>query len=169
MSNKINITEQTTDLIIDHVSTNIKAKLDEVVSYRGDLSFSIDAPQSYFIYESAIDLKCPALYVIADSVDTQLQRGQNHLNAQIKYTLSIVFEYKDAEKCVRGLYRYVDALYRLLNLTQLDSSDSRARNVIKVVAIDYSGLQQNKDQEQNIFRKEAMLTLMVEHFETETD
>lgn len=165
--NKLNITESLSDAIINEIATNIKSELDQVAAYRGDFKIVLDTPQSYFIYENAIDLKAPAIYVIVDSIDGSKDRGQNHINVEIKCVLSIVFENKTAEDCVRGLYRYVDALWRLLDQKQIDRADGRAKDVIKVIAIDYSGLQQNKDQNESIFRKESMLTLQIEHFESE--
>jgi len=166
MSFKISISESMVDLIIKRIQENIKPELDGIAAEKNDPTLVLQEPQSYFIFENAINLTCPAIYVLVNDVDFKNERGQNFIDAQEHVQISVVFEAPTEDKCVRGLWRYVDALFNVLDHWQLSTPDNRSKNVLIQTGVAYTGLVKTADQQQNIFRKEAMLTFNVEHWET---
>ncbi len=169
MQAKLNITESMIDAVQLQIQSNIKAALDAVAAYRNDPTNVLQEPQSYFIHDQAINLKCPAVYLLADDVDFQNEKGQNFIDAKQQLQVSIVFEAKDMDHCVRGLYRYVDAMFNVLDHWGIESADERSKNVLILSHVSYSGLQNKSDQQQNIFRKEAMMMFNVNHWQKLND
>lgn len=164
MSYKLNITEAMCDLILKRIQNNIRTELDGVAGIRADASIQLPSPRSYFIFDDAINLQCPAIYVLPRTVDFKNEKGQNFIDSEQGVQISVVFEEKDAEKCVRGLWRYVDALFNLLDHWSLSPDDERSKNVLICTNVDYSEVK-TVDQQQNIFRKEAMMTFKVHHWQ----
>lgn len=168
MSPKLNITEAMVELIQKRIHDNIQTQLDALAVYRNDKTIQLQAPRSYFIFDDAVDLQCPAIFILPRTVDFANEKGQNHINADQSVQVSIVFEAPDKDKCTRGLWRYVDALFNVLDHWQLSTDDGRSKNVLICQNVEYSDMRQ-VDQNQNIFRKEAMMILKVVHWQSLND
>lgn len=161
-----NLLEFTTTAIIDQIKNNIGTYLAEVRSERTDGKVTTEVPVDYFIYEGAIAYKTPAVFVVADSIDFRLPNGPNHINAMIRIYVSLVVEDRNQRLLTLKAFRYNDALHKCLDRQHL--IDGTVQNIIKVTRTDISSSQTKKmSATDSIFRKEIMLTLEVEHYESE--
>lgn len=161
-----NLLESTTTAIVEQIKNNIGTYLSEVRTDRPDGKVTTEVPVDYFIYENAIAYKTPSVFVIADSIDFRLSKGQNHINALIRIYVSLVVEDRNQRLLTLKIFRYNDALHKCLDRQHL--IDGNVQNILKVTRTDISSSQTKKmSATESIFRKEIMLTLEVEHFEGE--
>lgn len=149
------------------IKTGIEANLADVRTLHSDAVVTTEKPASYFTYPDAIGYKAPAIFTVADRVDFRLANGQNHINAQVSVYVSCLVEDRAADKLQIKIWRYHDALFKLLNRSVVVSPDGKIRNQIKVVSTELSGTERKKSSHDSIFRKEIMLTLNVEHYQNE--
>lgn len=159
------VIEDSIILVRNHLKANMPQALIDVRTDRIDAQVSTEAPKNYFIFTPAIAYQSPAMFVIAESCDFKLSRGQNHVNATVKVLCSVVVEDKDAEKLEFKLFRYHDAIHHLLDNAELDDSAHNVRCVVKVITSDFGQGLKTQSSTETIFRKEVMFTLDVEHYE----
>lgn len=162
----VNLAEGLINLIIEQIKTNISSALTEVRTQRNDGSVTTEIPASYFIYNDAIAYKTPAIFVLAGDIDFQLARGQNHINNETIVYVSCAVEDRNQAHLTVKVYRYLDALFKVLNRVQLVDTSTGAKNFVKVTRVDLSRVEK-KSSTDSIFRKEVMFTLAVEHMEQE--
>lgn len=155
--------------IVEYIKANIEMGLAGVREERPDGKVSTEIPKDYFIYEMAIGYKVPAVFVIGDTIDFRLDRGQNFINAMVTVYVSVLVDDRNAELLAYKMWRYQDALHAILDQAELYDQKKEIKNVIKVTKAEFSNTFQPKAQtpgtEKNPFRKEVMLTLEVEHWE----
>ena len=161
------VAESVVTSIIDYLKVNISTALSEVRVDRDDARVSTEVPVNYFIYEKAAGYKTPAVFVIADSIDFRLDRGPNSINAELRVIISCLLEDKIAESLTYKSYRYSDALHKTLDRLHIVDDTAKRKSIVKVQKIDYSLVQQTKSSQESVFRKEVMLTCLVEHYEGE--
>jgi len=161
-----NILESTVFAIQDQIKNNIATYLGEVRVDRNDGKITTEIPADYFIYDNAIAYKTPAIFTVVDSVDFQLSRGQNHINALIRVYVSCVVEDRNQRLLTLKIFRYQDALHKCLDRQHLINGD--VQNIVKVTRTDISSSQAKQmSSTDSVFRKEIMMTLEVEHLESE--
>lgn len=161
-----NILESTVYAIKDQIENNIATYLGEVRSARTDGKVTTEPPKSYFVFEDSATYKSPAVFIIADNVDYQTSRGQNHINAKVTVYVSLVIEDRTQNLLTLKAWRYQDALHKCLDRQHLISGP--VQNIVKVIRAELSRDQSKKmSSTETIFRKEIMLTLDVEHYQKE--
>ena len=159
--------EETVNLIEAQIRANIATALASVRSDVGNL-VSTEVPQSYFQYPKAIGYQLPAIFIIGESFDFQKsERRQNFVDGIVKVNLSILIDDRDAQRLTIKAYRYMRAIYDVLDLQVLTSIDNRVKLVVKVIKAENSALYAatNESDPNNVFRKEVYFTLDVEHYE----
>lgn len=163
------IMEGTVIPIRDHIKENIAAALASVRTDRGDARVATEPPKDYFIFDQAIGYKVPAIFVIGDTVDFRLDKGQNFIAAVCTVYVSALVDDRTAEFLAYKCWRYQDALHMILDQTELVDEEKNYKNTIKVTKAEFSNTfqmkAQNPGEEKNPFRKEVLLTLEVEHME----
>jgi hypothetical protein len=162
--------EGTVDPIIVHIRTNIAAALNAVSADRVTVNqnqVSLPPFQEYHIYAKSQDLRTPSCYVLGDTIDWAKDRGQNAIASRNYISVSAVIDDRTADLLTRSCWRYHDALHKVLDRAALVSGDGKVKNIVKVVSSSFTDAFQVKSQNGNIFRKEVMLSLEVEHFENE--
>jgi hypothetical protein len=159
------VVESSIVLIRDYLKANMPQALIDVRTDRVDGAVTTEPPKNYFIYTPASGYQAPAVFVVAESVDFKLNRGQNHVNATVRVLCSVVVEDKDAEKLEIKLFRYHDAIHHLLDNLHLDDTAHELRCIVKVVTSDFGQGLRTQSAIETIFRKEVMFTLEVEHYE----
>lgn len=164
------LVEKVVDLIKNHLQTNLGTELAVVSSNRDNL-VSMETPinESYFIYAPVAGYRKPAILIIAEERDNQLERnGANFVDSIVNMHIACIVEDQDLERLVRKTYRYQAALHKLLFNRGLTSSD----NLVKIVVVvnrerftpEYTNAQA-KDNPQGAFCKEVHLECSVKHWE----
>jgi len=160
------IMEGTVIPVRDLIKSQIAAALQNVRDSRADGKVSTEIPKDYFIVDNQIGYRVPAIFIIGDTVDFRLDRGQNFINAVCTVYVSAVLDDRNGELLVQKSWRYSDALHQILDQAEIFDSADQFKNIIKVVKTEFSNTFQMKAQqpgdEKNLFRKEVMLTLEVE-------
>jgi hypothetical protein len=163
------LTEIAVNAIIGVIQANIVAELAAVNTARGDGKTNLPAPQAYFFFESELNYRKPAVFVIAEGLDTTLERGANHMNTFHDINVTVVIEDSIERDLTLACWRYQVAMMKILHLTQLsDPSGVQSKMIVKVVGAKYSPLY-TEDSKKNtaaaVFCKEVQLNLKVEHYE----
>lgn len=165
------LAEKTCELMIQRIKDNISTALAEVSDLWGDNQVALGVPRQYFVYE-AKGFMAPAVFVIADSMDFQLQRGANFICATVQVNVSVVVENKDLNNLTRQAYRYQAAIHKILAqepIIGLDAQNNpRVKITTKVERAEFSPIFTDSQEENNpkgVFRKEVWLSCSVEHWE----
>ena len=162
------LTEIAVNAIITRIQANIVAELAAVATARGDGKTNLPAPQAYFFFESELNYRKPAVFVIAEGLDTTLERGANHLNTFHDINVTVVIEDSIERDLTLACWRYQVAMMNILHLTQLSGPSLQSKMIVKVVGAKYSPLY-TEDSKKNtaaaVFCKEVQLNLKVEHYE----
>lgn len=164
-----NIVETTTDMVIAEVKSKIASALADIRVNRGDALVSTETPVNYFITEQAAGYRCPSLFFIVDNVDFRLPGGANHISAIVSMNLSILVEDRDTFRLTRKAWRYQDALHQILAQDGLTSGDGSVTLRLKIVSASFSPIYsdaQAVDSAQGVFRKEVVLRLEIEHYQS---
>jgi hypothetical protein len=163
------LTEIAVNAIISAIQANIVSELAAVNTARGDGKTNLPAPQAYFFFESELNYRKPAVFVIAEGLDTTLDRGANHMNVFHDITVTVVIEDSIERDLTLACWRYQVALMHILHLTQLsDPSGVQSKMIVKVVGAKYSPIyteDANKGSAAAVFCKEVQINLRVEHYE----
>jgi hypothetical protein len=163
----LKLIESTVLMIEAHIQSNIVAALVEVSTDRADNLVSMEPPASYFRFPSAVGYRSPAVFIIAEEMDMRLSGGQNFVQALANVNVAVLVEDKDYYALTLKAWRYQAALVKLLHEVQLDSVDG-VRLVSKVGRISFSSIypgDRREDDPDEIFRKEVVVELDVEHYE----
>lgn len=161
------IVEYTVNSIIAAMKAGMPQALANVREDRASAIVTTEPPVEYFIYDNLIGYKSPSIVVLATDADMQLSRGQNHVNCSVHILVSCIMEDRKSELLTVKAFRYSDAMYHVLNRAQfVDTVDNR-KSVVKVTRMDFSRTVQKASNVDSPFRKEVMLTLDVEHYESE--
>lgn len=168
MSNYAQLAEGAVNLVIDYVKANIGAALDTVASKVGSPQMEIENPKSYFIYEEPQAYELPAIFVIPDDFDFKVQeRKGNSINAETKIRVSVLVEDQDSQVVTYKAYRYLSALFNVLNITTLTSSGNSL--VLKLVVYRALFSQTYSKKEEGTpgatFRKEVLFECVATHLE----
>lgn len=162
------IMEGTVLPIQQHIKDNIAAAMARVRTTR-DAKVTTELPKDYFVWEQAIGLRCPAVFIIGDTVDMALDKGQNFIASKNTVYVSILVEDRTADYLTQKCWVYQDALFEILDQAIVPDVENNIKNFVKVTKIEFSNTFQMKAQNpgamKNPFRKEVMLTLEVEHME----
>lgn len=162
-----NLAEFTVKAIIAKLKADLPAQLAEVRADRTVPSVTTEPPVDYFNYEKIIGYKTPAVVVVATDIDFRKPDGQNFIEALTTVLVSVVLEDRNAELLTTKAYRYSDAFHKVLDRAHLDDTTQNIRDILKVTRIDYSRTMETASRVDSPFRKEVMLTLEVEHYESE--
>ena len=160
--------EKTVELVENTVRNNIAAALAEVSTDRADNLVSLETPYSYFRFPSARAFRAPAVFTIAEELDFRLPQGQNFIGASARISVAIICEDKDHFLLTQKVWRYQAALTKVLWNTAVLSSDNRVKIVCKVVRNTFSSIfprDRREDDSEEVFRKEVVCDLEVEHYE----
>jgi hypothetical protein len=133
------------------------------------INLSCEPPRSYFIYETPLTFRAPAVFLIADSIDFRKERGANFIDAALKLYCSVVIEDKDADRLTRKAWRYQAALNQVLDQSILTIPGYQFKMVVKVTDAAFSpiaSLPTDPNDRSAVFRKEVSLTLTVENYES---
>jgi hypothetical protein len=164
-----NFAECASILVRDCLRTNLPAALANVDAQRPDGKVSLEAPKSYFFHDRVAGYKTPAVFLVADEIDTRkAQKGANFIAAMTRLNVSTVLEDKDADLLTIRSYRYQDALHEVLDQTRLTTTDLTVTLIVVVTKFAFSPLYSNavnRDESQAIFRKEILTELEIEHYE----
>lgn len=162
------LAEFTVNGVTSQIKSNISAALANVRSDRADGAVTTEPPAEYFIYEKIIGYKTPAIVVVAGEIDFRLRDGQNSVNSMVKVYVSCVLEDRIADNLTLKTYRYSDALYSCLNRAHIVDVPKNRQSIVKVTRMDFSKMVDNKSNVTSPFRKEVMITLEVENYESES-
>lgn len=161
-----NILASAVSPIIQQIKNNIRTYLDEIIADRPDGKVTLENPQEYFNYSPAIGYRCPAVFVVGDSIQFNQARGQNHINATLLIYVVIALEDRIHQFLETKAWRYHDALHKCLDRQQLDSGN--ARNIVKVIRSEFGQTMNKKGSSvDSVFRKQLMITLSVEQYQSE--
>lgn len=147
---------------------NTEALHSSILTATPPVNLSCEPPRSYFIYETPLTFRAPAVFLIADSIDFRKERGANFVDAALKLYCSIVIEDKDAERLTRKAWRYQAALNQVLDQSILTIPGHEFKMVVKVTDAAFSpiaSLPTDPNDRSAVFRKEVSLTLTVENYE----
>jgi hypothetical protein len=160
------LTEIAVDGIISLLKANLPTELAAVAVARGDGLVNLMPPQEYFIFETVRVMRKPAVFVMAENLDFELLKGQNHINAVHGINVAVTLEDRTEELLVRAAWRYQAALAKVLHQTQVVSSGG-TKMVLKVESVQYSPVysEDTKEDSRGVFCKEVLLNLSVNHFE----
>lgn len=164
-------TETTRDAILDYIKSNISSELSAIRSDRNDPIVTVQNPRSYFIFDGAHTYQCPAIFVVADSVEIPEERtGANQVTAFMKFYVTAVVEGQEAAGLTILSERYQAALFKILHWTTLTDLTLNVKDWIRVVRMEFSPLFTKTRVQDNLanFRKEVSLELEVKHFENPT-
>ena len=165
------LTEKARNLIINYLKSNIHAELTAIRTDRSDPTVTVQDIKEWFIYDGAHTYQCPAIFVVADSVEIQDEKtGTNAVIATMKFYVSVVVEGNDAKALTILAERYQAALYKLLQWQTLQDTNYNVKDYVRIVRMQYSPLYTKKRPGDNIgsFRKEVSLELEVKHYENPT-
>lgn len=162
----VNLAEIAVYMIRGKLQADLPAVLARIQDER-DFVVTLSKPAEYFISEKKQILKLPAIFLIPDSIDFQLEKGPNHPNALINMRLTIVTEDRNEDHLTIQCYRYQSALYDILNGAQLTDTTSNQTIVIKVMQANFYPIYSAPDENttRGVFRKEVSLTLEINDFE----
>lgn len=134
-----NIVESARNMIIANIKAGIPAALAAVRTERGNsVGTEIPPDQSYFIYSPAKAYRRPGIFVVAQEVDFKLDRGQNMIDATIRFIVSVAIEERLQELLTIKADRYMDALHSLLQGIELVDSTLKTKIVISVMKARFS-------------------------------
>lgn len=165
----LKLIEYTTNLLMTEIQAKIDAALQQVSTDRADNFVSLESPVSYFYFWNAQAYQAPAVFVIAEDFDMRLlDTGPNFVNALARMNVAVVVEDKDAYYVTVKAWRYQAALTKILHLAHMLSADQTVKLVAKVVRTTFSSLYPKDKSDQDpdeVFRKEVVVELEVEHYE----
>lgn len=156
------------NLIADFIKANIGAALDTVAAKVSTPQMQIDNPKSYYNYEEPQAYELPAIFVIHDDIDFKVgDRKPNSVNADSKINISVLVEDQDARIVTYKAWRYLSALFTILNVSTLKSSDNSL--VLKLVIYRARFSQTYSKKEEGTpgatFRKEVLFECVATHLE----
>lgn len=125
---------------------------------------TLEPPRSYFIYESAIAYRTPALFIVAERIDfRKAELAANHLNYRARVNVTAIIEDKDAERLYTKAYVYQAAMHSLLDQRELTSTPLSMKIYSVVQTAEFSPLLSQIAKDANapgaIFRKEVSLQI----------
>ena len=129
------LSEEAVNLILTSIKTNIAPALASIRSYWDDGTVTTEPPptSSYFIYPKAQGYRCPAIWVVDEGTDFRKSETKaNFIDALMSINVSVKVEDKDQYKLAIKCWRYVSALYSILEESNLVSSDGAVKIVVKV-------------------------------------
>jgi hypothetical protein len=167
------LVEDTRALIITQIQNNLAAELLAIRGTRSDNTISSEIPlfQSYFIFEGAHTYQCPAIFVVADSVEIPDERlGTNYVNAVMKIFVSAVVEGADEASLTIKSERYQAALFHILHQTTITDLTNNVKIYILCKRLQFSRLytEDKKKGTMSDFRKEVSIELEIKHWENPT-
>lgn len=166
----VNIAESTATLIETHIRDNVEAALTAVETERGN---RVNLPKiaDYYLSERKLLTRLPAIFTIVEDVDFRLPtKNPNHINAAVTCNVTVVVEERDTFRLTTKAWRYQDALYKVLNRAQLADSNNEVKLVVKVMRATFNptyDVEAGSDAATGTFRKEVVLELEVDHFQSE--
>ena len=165
--NTAKLSEVAVLLIRNKLQQDLPAELLSIQQDRGNYDVTLPNPAEYFISEKKKILNLPALFILTDRIDFQLNVGQNHPNALLYMNLTCVNEDRNTDFVTIQTYRYQAALYSVLSGAQLTDATNNMTLVIKVMQANYSPIYSADDQKTTagVFRKEVSLALEINLFE----
>lgn len=162
------LVETSTNLIIDKIKADIADALLDIRTDRADAAVTTELPRAYYTYNSAFPYRCPAVFVVCESVDFNKDFGANHVNAIVKMRVAVIVEDKDLRLLTIKAYRYQAALHKILNQTQLINNDNSVLLTTIIRGATFSPeftLAQVKDEGRGMFQKEVALDIDCIHRE----
>lgn len=165
----LKLIEYTVNMLMGKVQSDIDAALLAVSTDRADNFVSLESPVSYFYFWNAQAYQAPAVFVIPEDFDMRLaETGPNFINALARVNVAVTVEDKDAYYVTVKAWRYQAALTKILHLVHILSADQTVKLVSKVVRTSYSSIYPKDKTDQDpdeVFRKEVVVELEVEHYE----
>lgn len=162
--------EAIVNLVTQLIRDNIEAALVTLRTDRNDPRIKTEKPVEYFVSDMADPLRTPAVLVIADSTDYQVDRkGTNYHSAKTLLNVALVVEDINTEILTLKAYRYNDALRAVLAEANLTSANSKVKMTVVVERSKFTRTytKAQKDGETaGVFRKETVLECSVYHFES---
>lgn len=161
------LAEGASDLIVDYIQAHISAALDAVATgvASNQPKMSIENPKAYYVYPKAKAYDSPAIFVILDEMDFNIQLNKsNFINATDKVNVSVVVEDQDESILSYKAWRYQSALHSVLDEATMVSSDNKLQLKCVVYRASFSTLYENTDGPGG-FRKEVVLQCEINHAE----
>lgn len=166
MSTAVNLTEKTSDLILDYIKANIAQALAEVrVDRAGDKSASTEVPKTYFNYSPVKGFRLPAVVLVFDEIDFRLDQGQNFINSDMSAVLSVAVEAKDQDELTRKSWRYQDAIYKLMNRATFSEPDLKFTVLVEKARYSNDAVMQSDANTQSNFAKEVAFDLTIKQYQ----
>ena len=165
--------EVSTELITNHVRSNIAAALTEVATERaGDAltsKYAVSVPpyRTYSFDYDTRGYRPPILHVLSTGIDYRLETGANFNNGVESMLLVSVVEHRTRDFIIVSGWRYQAALSKLFRKTQLVSADSSLKLITKLVRSSFNEVlpKEESGPEAGVFRQETVLELAVEHYQ----
>lgn len=164
------LVETTRELVMSKIKADIATALADLRTDRNDPQVTTDPPKSYFIFDGAHTYKCPAVFVVVDSMEIpEDATGANHVNAIVKMYVSVVIEDREADKLTIKSERYQAALFQILHWATLEDDPKNVKVFVRITRCEFSPLYTKvRGEGLGEFRKEVSLELEVKHFENPT-
>ena len=159
--------EAARDLILEHIKVNIAQALSDVRANWPDQVVTTEPPRSYFIYDGAHTYQCPAIFTVVDSMEfPEDTLNPNHVNATIRFFVSVVIEDREAKLLTIKAERYQAALFQVLHRIQLEDPVKNLKIYSRVLRAEFSPLYTKGPRAgEGSFRKEASMELEIKHWE----
>jgi hypothetical protein len=160
------LSEGTVTLIAAQLQANYKAALVAVSTARADNRTSLEEPRSYFLFDTAKQYQCPAVFIDCPEFDHAPESGQNYIKAIARVTIAVVCEEQTQELLTYKLWRHTSALFNMLNLADLVAGNLKCHVIVKRQAFSDQYMRKSETEESdNVFRKEVLFELEVVHQE----
>jgi hypothetical protein len=163
------LVEISVGLIEAHLQANITTALGALEVQRNDTLVVLESPKDWFRYAPEKGYRMPAIYTICNVMRMMNDRGANHINAQMEIVVSALLGGTTLDELVTKTWRYQAVLQGLLHEQSLTTGDGAVKIVCKVEEMHFSPELTDtidRDEKQNVFRKEVSLVLNVEHYES---
>lgn len=162
--------EGATTLMINHITQNIGAALDEVASVVVDPQMTLENPREYYIYPKPVGYELPCVFVIADDgMDFRIQdKKSNFVNALDSFKVSILVEDQTETNLTYKAWRYLSAMHSVLDEANILNTDESLKLVVNVTKtrISETFMRTEGSGDGGKFRKEILLECDVDHYES---
>lgn len=166
------LSEKVRKMIMAEIKAKIATALAEVRTDRDDKLVTTEPPRSYFIFDGAHTYQCPAVFVVVDDIDTDEEKGPNHVNAKVSMYVSVVIEDTEADRLTIKSERYQAALFQVLHWITLQDDAKNVKIWSRIRRCTFSPVYTKKrmgsGETTGEFRKEVVLDLEVKLFENPT-
>jgi len=156
-----NLVETSLVMIRDEIMSSISTHLAAVRALRTGDEVATPPLTKVYLFEKPVGPLAPFGVLICPRAEWP---PENFVKGKLEVYASVVVEETDKERLVFKAWRYQAAMYALLHRLRLTSVDGSATMTALVTEAAFSPEYQNSEKE-NVFRREVMLKLEVNHWE----